>query len=82
MCLKDARAGLYDAKTSVESIANLFVSMKPQDEWSSPREFIDMTLWAIAQVLQISDEEITLYRESQLTINSPQVQDWIKRHND
>jgi hypothetical protein len=82
MCLKDARAGLYDAKTSVESIANLFVSIKPQDEWSSPREFIDMTLWAIAQVLQMSDEEISLHRESQLTINSPQVKDWINRHND
>jgi len=82
MCLKDARAGLFDAKTSVESIANLFVSIKPQDEWSSPREFIEMTLWAIAQVLQMSGEEIALHRESQLTINSPQVQDWIKRHND
>ena len=82
MCLKDARAGLYDAKTSVESIANIFVSIKPQDEWSSPSEFIDMTLWAIAQVLQMSDEEISLHRESQLTINSPQVQDWINRHND
>ena len=82
ICLKDARAGLYGAKTSVESIANLFVSIKPQDEWSSPMEFIDMTLWAIAQVLQMSDEEISLHRESQLTINSPQVQDWINRHND
>jgi hypothetical protein len=80
--MKDARAGLYDAKTSVESIANLFVSIKPPDEWSSPKEFIDMTLWAIAQVLQMSDEEIALHRESQLTINSPQVQDWINRHND
>ena len=82
MCMKDARAGLYDAKTSVESIANLFVSIKPQDEWSSPSEFIDMALWAIAQVLQISDEEMALHRESQLTINSPQVQDWINKHND
>ena len=82
ICLKDARAGLYDAKTSVESIANLFVSIKPQDEWSSPSEFIDMTLWVIAQVLQMSDDEIALHRESQLTINSPQVQDWINRDND
>jgi hypothetical protein len=82
VCMKDARAGLYNAKTSVEAIANLFVSIKPQDEWSSPKEFIDMTLWAIAQVLQMSDEEIALHRESQLTINSPQVQDWINRHND
>jgi hypothetical protein len=82
VCMKDARAGLYNAKTSVEAIANLFVTVKPQDEWSSPREFIEMTLWAIAQVLQVSDEEITLHRESQLTINSPQVQDWIKKHND
>jgi hypothetical protein len=82
VCMKDARAGLCKAKTSVEAIANLFVSVKPQDEWSSPREFIEMTLWAIAQVLQMSDEEIALHRESQLTINSPQVQDWIKRHND
>ena len=82
VCMKDARAGLCNAKTSVEAIANLFVSVKPQDEWSSPREFIEMTLWAIAQVLQMSDEEIALHRESQLTINSPQVQDWINRHND
>jgi hypothetical protein len=82
VCMIDARAGLYDAKAAVESIANLFVSIKPQDEWSSPSEFIDMTLWAIAQVLQMSDEEIALHRESQLTINSPQVQDWINRHND
>lgn len=82
VCMKDARAGLYNAKTSVEAIANLFVSIKPQNEWSSPREFIDMTLWAIAQVLQMPDEEIALHRESQLTINSPQVQKWIKRHND
>lgn len=82
ICMKDSRAGLYSAKESVESIAKLFLSMKPQDEWSSPREFIDMTLWAIAQVLQLDDEEISLHRESQLTINSPQVQDWIKRHND
>jgi hypothetical protein len=78
----DARAGLYGAKAAVESIANLFVSIKPQNEWSSPREFIDMTLWAIAQVLQMPDQEIFLHRESQLTINSPQVQDWINRHND
>lgn len=82
VCMKDARAGLCNAKTSVEAIANLFVSIKPQDEWSSPREFIEMTLWAIAQVLQMSEEEIALHRESQLTINSPQVQDWINRHND
>jgi hypothetical protein len=82
MCLKDARAGLYDAKTSVESIANLFVSIKPQEEWSSPREFIDMTLWAIAQVLKISDDEIALHRESQLTLASPEIADWIKHHND
>lgn len=82
VCMIDARAGLYDAKAAVESIANLFVSIKPQDEWSSPSEFIDMTLWAIAQVLQMSDEEISLHRESQLTINSPQVQDWINTHND
>jgi hypothetical protein len=82
VCMIDARAGLYDAKAAVESIANLFVSIKPQDEWSSPSEFIDMTLWAIAQVLQNSDEEIALHRESQLTIHSPQVQDWINRHND
>ncbi len=82
VCMKDARAGLCNAKTSVEAIANLFVSIKPQDEWSSPREFIEMTLWAIAQVLQVSDDEIALHRESQLTINCPQVQDWIDRHND
>ena len=82
VCMIDARAGLYGAKAAVELIANLFVSIKPQDEWSSPREFIDMTLWAIAQVLQMPDEEIFLHRESQLTINSPQVQDWINRHND
>ena len=82
VCMIDARAGLYGAKAAVESIANLFVSIKPQDEWSSPREFIDMTLWAIAQVLQMPDEEIFLHRESQLTINSPQIQDWINRHND
>lgn len=82
VCMKDARAGLYGAKAAVESIANLFVSIKPQDEWSSPREFIDMTLWAIAQALQIPDEEMSLHRESQLTINSPQVKDWINRHND
>lgn len=82
VCMKDARAGLYSAKVAVESIANLFVSIKPQDEWSSPSEFIDMTLWAIAQVLQMPDEEIALHRESQLTINYPQVQDWINRHHD
>jgi hypothetical protein len=82
VCMIDARAGLYGAKAAVESIANLFVSIKPQNEWSSPREFIDMTLWAIAQVLQMPDQEIFLHRESQLTINSPQVQEWINRHND
>lgn len=82
VCMKDARASLFSANTAVESILNLFVSIKPQDQWSSPREFIDMTLWAIAQVLQLPDEEIALHRESQLTINSPQVQDWINRHND
>ena len=82
VCIMDSRAGLYGAKAAVESIANLFVSIKPQAQWSSPSEFIDMTLWAIAQVLQMSDEEISLHRESQLTINSPQVQDWINRHND
>lgn len=82
VCMKDTRAGLYSAKAAVESIANLFVSIKPQSEWTSPREFIDMTLWAIAQVLQMSDEEMSLHRESQLTINSPQVRDWINRHND
>jgi hypothetical protein len=82
VCMKDARAGLYSAKTAVESILNLFVSIKPQDQWSSPREFIDMTLWAIAQVLPLPEGEIELHRESQLAINSPQIQDWIKRHND
>ena len=82
VCIMDARAGLYGAKAAVESIANLFVSIKPQAQWSSPREFIDLTLWAIAQVLQLPDEEIALHRESQLTIKSPQVQDWINRHND
>ncbi len=82
VCMKDARAGLYSAKTAVESILNLFVSIKPQDQWSSPREFIDMTLWAIAQVLPLPEGEIELHRESQLATNSPQIQDWINRHND
>lgn len=82
VCMKDARAGLYCAKTSVESIANLFVSVKPKDEWSSPREFIEMALWAMAQVLQISDDEISLHRESQLTLASPEVAEWISHHND
>ena len=82
VCMKDARAGLYSAKTAVESVLNVFVSIKPQDQWSSPREFIDMTLWAIAQVLPLPEGEIELHRESQLAINSPQIQDWIKRHND
>jgi len=82
ICMKDARAGLYSAKTSVENIANLFVSVKPKEEWSSPREFIEMTLWAMAQVLQISDDEISLHRESQLTLASPEVADWIRHHND
>jgi hypothetical protein len=77
----DARAGLYDAKEAVESIATLFVSIKPKDEWSSPSEFIDMALWAIAQVLQMPDEEIALHRASQLTIHSPQVQDWIRKND-
>jgi hypothetical protein len=82
VCMKDAKAGLYSAKIAVESIANLFFSIKPQEEWSSPREFIDMTLWAIAQVLQMPEEEIFLHRESQLAINSSQIQDWINRQND
>ena len=82
VCMKDARAGLYSAKTAVESIANLFVSIKPQDQWSSPREFVDMVLWVIAQVLKLPDDEIELHRESQLAINSPQIQDWINRHDD
>jgi hypothetical protein len=82
VCMKDARAGLYSAKESVECIASLFISVKPQDEWSSPREFIDMALWAIAQVLEIPEELIALHRESQMTINSPQIQDWINRRND
>ena len=82
VCMKDARAGLYSAKTAVESIANLFFSIKPKDQWSSPREFVDMVLWAIAQVLQLPEDEIYLHRESQLTINSPQIQDWINRLND
>lgn len=82
VCMKDARAGLYSAKDAVETIANLFTSFKTPDEWSSPREFIDMTLWAIAQVLQLSNEEIYLHRESQLAIINPQVQDWIQKHND
>lgn len=82
VCMKDARAGLYSAKTAVETIANLFFSVKPQDQWSSPREFVDMVLWVIAQVLQLPDQEIELHRESQLAINSPQIQDWINSHND
>jgi hypothetical protein len=82
VCMKDANAELYNARSAVESIANVFVSIKPQDEWSSPTEFIEMTLWAIAQAQQMSDEEIVLHRESQLTINSPQVKDWIRKQND
>ena len=82
VCMKDARAGLYSAKTAVEAIASLFFSIKPQDQWSSPREFVDMVLWVIAQVLQLPNNEIELHRESQLTINSPQIQDWINKHND
>ena len=82
VCMKDARAGLYSAKTAVESITKLFFSIKPQDQWSSPREFVDMVLWVIAQVLKLPDDEIELHRESQLAINSPQIQDWINRHDD
>ena len=82
ICMKDSRAGLYSAREAVENIANLFISMKPQDEWSSPREFIEMTLWAIAQVQQIPDDEISLQRESQLTLASPEIADWIAQHND
>ena len=82
VCMLDASAGLYSAKVSVESIANLFVSIKPQDEWSSPKEFIDMTLWAIAQVLKKSEEEILIHRKTQLTIASPLVAEWIKHIND
>lgn len=82
VCMRDSRAGLYSARECVERIGNFFMLVKPQEEWSSPREFIDMTLWAIAQVLQISDDEISLHRESQLTLASPEIADWIKQHND
>lgn len=82
ICMKDSRAGLYSARESVENIAGLFISMKPQNEWSSPREFIEMTLWAIAQVQQISNDEIYRHRESQLAVASPEIADWISQHND
>ena len=78
----DARAGLYSAKTSVERIANLFVSIKPHDEWSSPTEFIDMTLWTIAIALEKSEEEIDIHRKIQLTLASPEALNWINQQND
>ena len=82
VCMLDARAGLYSAKTSVELIANLFVSIKPHDEWSSPTEFIDMTLWTIAIALEKSEEEIDIHRKIQLTLASPGALNWINQQND
>ncbi len=81
-CLKDAAAKLYDAKTSIEFVAHVFESHKPQSEWSSPSEFLDIVRWAVAQVRIIPIEELNLHRESQLTLESSSFQKWVRGQND
>jgi hypothetical protein len=76
-CLREAMAGLYEARRAVESIANLFLKYKPREEWSTPTEFVDMARWAVAQIESMSEEDLASIRDIQLTISHPGVRAWI-----
>jgi hypothetical protein len=77
VCLREAMAGLYSAKESVERIAYLFSTYKPQHEWSSPHEFIGMVRWAVAQVAATDSNELKQIREGALMITSQGIQEWL-----
>lgn len=76
--LKDAMAGLCDAKTALDQVLNEFVMVKPREEWSSASEFTDMVRWAVAQVQDTAPEELVVRREAALTAANPSVQAWIR----
>lgn len=79
-CLRESMAGLYSARECVESIAELFISRKPMSEWSSPNEFVDMVRWAVAQVLETPQEELTRIQNAYLVANSAEVKRWMDAH--
>lgn len=58
VCLREAMAGLYPAKQAVERIAQLFVTYKPREQWTSPDEFLGMVRWAVAQASATSDTDL------------------------
>lgn len=76
--LKDAMAGLCDAKTALDQVLNEFVTVKPREEWSSASEFTDMVRWAVAQVQDTAPEELAVRREAALTAANPRIQAWTR----
>lgn len=79
-CLRESMAGLYSARECVESIASLFISQKPMSEWTSPSEFVDMVRWAVAQVLETPQEELTRIQNAHLVANSTEVKRWMEAY--
>lgn len=66
ICLREAMAGLYPAQFCIESIANLFITFKPQNEWTSRDEFVGLVRWAVAAVSETSVHELIEIRDASL----------------
>ena len=77
LCLREAMAGLYPAKLVVEEVAHLFSTFKPESEWSSPQEFVDMVRWAVAQVETSPIDELSAIRAAYEMSTSSGAKKWI-----
>lgn len=82
LCLKDAAANLYDAKTAVEASAQVFELYKPKSEWTPASEFVDFVKWAVGQLKALPADQLALHRETQLVLDSKKFQDWRGGLND
>jgi len=77
--LTDAMAGLYPAQQVMDTLLAYFVSVKPSEEWSSPREFTDMVRWAVAQVRETSEDVLSGIRDAAEASADPSVKAWLGR---
>jgi Bifunctional DNA primase/polymerase, N-terminal len=74
----EARAGLYAAADLLDVALNLFLRVKPRDEWTSSREFLDVARWAAAAARQEPEEHLNQVRETGLALLQPGVKAWLK----
>jgi hypothetical protein len=74
----EARAELYAASDFLDIALKAFLRVKPREQWTSSREFLDVARWAAAAACLESEEDLHQVRETGLALLQPGVKAWLK----